>query len=83
MEMDDEMRDTAKEVFAALTAAAGNNMKWFEIFTDDFPSWRVFFRAVKELSQAPDSALAELSRGGFLGKHEINMSNWGKSVKER
>ena len=49
----------------------------------DFSAWRVFFRGLKELSNDQTSALGELAAGGFLGRNDITMSNWGKSVKER
>ena len=79
--MDDpELKAKARDVFTALTA---NGASFTEFLDADFSAWRVFFRGLKELSNAQTSALGELAAGGFLGRNDITMSNWGKSVKER
>ena len=79
--MDDpELKAKARDVFTALTA---NGASFTEFLDADFSAWRVFFRGLKELSNDQTSALGELAAGGFLGRNDITMSNWGKSVKER
>ena len=67
--MDDEMRDKAREVFTALTSGVEPvGAKFDALFNDDFASWRVFFRAIKDLTADTESALAELSGNGFLAR---------------
>jgi hypothetical protein len=79
--MDDpELKAKARDVFTALTA---NGASFTEFLDADFSAWRVFFRGLKELSGDQTSALGEIASGGFLGRNDITMSNWGKSVKER
>ena len=79
--MDDpELKAKARDVFTALTA---NGASFTEFLDADFSAWRVFFRGLKELSNDQTSALGELAAGSFLGRNDIMMSNWGKSVKER
>ena len=63
------MRDKAREVFVALISSNKTNTvlaNFEEVFSNDFSSWRFFFRALKDLTADPDSALAELAGGGFL-----------------
>ena len=63
------MRDRARDVFVALTGVetGSTTLEAFEdVFNNDFSAWRVFFRAVKDLTADNESALAELSGGGFL-----------------
>jgi hypothetical protein len=67
--MDDEMREKAREVFTALTTPTADGSlenKFEEVFNNDFSAWRVFFRAVKDLTADPESALSALSGTGFL-----------------
>ena len=78
--MDDDLRQKAQDVFAAL---AVNGASFTEFLDTDFSSWRVFFRAVKDFAADQSTALAALANAGFLGRHEISVANWGKSVKER
>ena len=78
--MDPEVTEKAKGVFTKLVL---QNVPFVEVLADDFARWRLFFRHVKESSNDPTSALGELSATSFLGKHDIQMSNWGKNVKER
>ena len=78
--MDDDLRQKAQDVFAAL---AVNGASFTEFLDTDFSSWRVFFRAVKDFAADQSTALAALANAGFLSRHEISVANWGKSVKER
>ena len=78
--MDSEVAEKARGVFAAL-AVRGRPFE--EVLASDFADWRMFFRFVKDASADPTTALGELNATSFLGKHDISMSAWGKSVKER
>ena len=78
--MDSEVAEKARGVFAAL-AVRGRPFE--EGLASDFADWRMFFRFVKDASADPTTALGELNATSFLGKHDISMSAWGKSVKER
>ena len=76
---DEQVMAKARDVYAALTA---NGASFTEFLDADFSSWRVFFRAVKDFAADESTALAALTHG-FLTRHEICVSHWGKSVKER
>ena len=78
--MDSEVAEKARGVFAAL-AVRGRPFE--EVLASDFADWRMFFRFVKDASADPTTALGELNATSFLGKHDISVSAWGKSVKER
>ena len=78
--MDPEVAERARGVFDAL-AVRGRPFE--DIQASDFADWRMFFRFVKDASADPTTALGELNATSFLGKHDISMSAWGKSVKER
>ena len=69
--MDDDMRDKAREVFTELTSGgvsttADLGTTFEHVFNNNFASWRVFFRAVKDLIADNESKLGELSGNGFL-----------------
>ena len=78
--MDPEVAERARGVFDAL-AVRGRPFE--DIQASDFADWRMFFRFVKDASADPTTALGELNATSFLGKHDISVSAWGKSVKER
>ena len=78
--MDPEVAERARGVFDAL-AVRGRPFE--DIQASDFADWRMFFRFVKDASADPTTALGELNATSFLGKHDISVAAWGKSVKER
>ena len=78
--MNPEVAERARGVFDAL-AVRGRPFE--SILASDFADWRMFFRFVKDASADPTTALGELNAASFLGKHDISVSAWGKSVKER
>jgi hypothetical protein len=78
--MDPDVAEKARGVFAAL---AVQRTPFNEILSNDFARWRVFFRFMKDSSNDPTTELGALNSTSFLGKHDIAMSSWGKSVKER
>ena len=78
--MDPDVAEKARSVFAALSS---NDRSLEEILASDFANWRMFFRFVKDALADPTTALGELNATSFLGKHDISVSAWGKSVKER
>jgi hypothetical protein len=78
--MDPEVAERARGVFDAL-AVRGRPFE--DIQASDFADWRMFFRFVKDASADPTTALGELNATSFLGKHDISVTAWGKSVKER
>ena len=76
---DEQVMAKARDVYAALTA---NGASFTEFLDADFSSWRVFFRAVKDFAADESTALAALTHE-LPTRHEICVSHWGKSVKER
>ena len=78
--MDPEVAEKARGVFVELAA---HGRPFEEILSSDFANWRMFFRFVKDASADPTTSLGELNATSFLGKHDISVSAWGKSVKER